>query len=96
MANTKSAKKSISIYERNRTRNRHYRTTMRSSVSKFLEVLESTSNPEEARAALHHTQKVIALSVSKGVIKKQTSERKVSRLYKHFNRKFSTAGKQAD
>ena len=93
MANTKSAKKSISIYERNTARNKHFRTAMRTAVKKFIEVLETTSDPNEARAALRDAQRVINRTVSKGVIKKETSARKVSRLQKHFNAKFGQAVK---
>jgi len=93
MANTKSAKKSIQIYERNTARNKHFRTAMRTAVKKFLEVLEKTSDPDEARAALRDAQQVINRTVSKGVIKKETSARKVSRLQKHFNEKFGQPAK---
>ncbi len=95
MANTKSAKKSILIYERNSARNKHFRTAMRTAVKKFLAVLETTTDPDEARAALRYAQRVINRTVSKGVIKKQTSARKVSRLQKHFNAKFGQAAKPA-
>ena len=95
MANTKSAKKSILIYERNSARNKHFRTAMRTAVKKYLAVLETTSDPAEARAALRDAQQIINRTVSKGVIKKQTSARKISRLQKHFNTKFGQAAEPA-
>lgn len=88
MANTKSAKKQILINERNVERNRHYRTTMRTVIKKYFAVLEETSDAAEAKSALTAAQKVINETVTKGAIKKQTSARKVSRLYKHYNEKF--------
>ncbi len=89
MANTKSAKKQILINERNVERNRHYRTAMRTVIKKYFAVLEETSDPAEAKSALTAAQKVINETVTKGAIKKQTSSRKISRLYKHYNDKFA-------
>ncbi len=92
MANTKSAKKSIAIYERNRERNKRYRTAMRTAVKKFLNTLESATARDEALNALRHAQKIINRTASKGVIKKHTAARKTSRLQKHFNAKFGQSG----
>jgi small subunit ribosomal protein S20 len=89
MANTKSAKKQILINERNNDMNRHYRTAMRTAVKKYLAVLDETTVAAEAKAALTEAQKVINRTVTKGAIKKQTSARKISRLYKHYNEKFA-------
>jgi small subunit ribosomal protein S20 len=87
MANTSSAKKQILITERNRERSQHFRSAMRTAVKQFVTILEA-SDENQARAALHNAQKVINRTVSKGVLKKQTSARKVSRLYHLFNKKF--------
>ena len=87
MANTSSAKKQILVTERNRQRNQHYRSMMRSAVKRFVTSVEA-ADEEKARAALHDAQKVINRTVSKGVIKKQTSSRKISRLYQMFNKRF--------
>lgn len=87
MANTSSAKKQILVTERNRQRNQHYRSVMRSAVKRFVTSVEA-ADEEKARAALHDAQKVINRTVSKGVIKKQTSSRKISRLYQMFNKRF--------
>jgi small subunit ribosomal protein S20 len=95
MANTKSAKKQILNNERNNELNRHHRTVMRTVVKKYLTVLEQTADPAEAKAALTEAQKVINRTVSKGAIKKQTSSRKIARLYKHYNEKFAQPATKA-
>ena len=88
MANTKTAKKQLKINERNRLRNRDARSRMRSAVKDFLASLEGATDKTGARAKLAFAQKLIHRSVSNGVLKKGTAVRKVSRLYRHFNRAF--------
>lgn len=85
---TKTAAKQLKMNQRNRLRNRHHRTRMRTAVRAFLASLEGDGNETVAREKLAYAQKLIHENVSKGVLKKGTALRKVSRLYKHFNRTF--------
>jgi len=61
---------------------------MRTAVKAYLAVLETHGEEAVARAKLAYAQKLIHENVSKGVLKKRTAQRKVSRLYKRFNRTF--------
>jgi len=85
---TKTAGKQLKITQRNRLRNRHHLTRMRSAVKAFLASLEEGGEEAVARAKLAYAQKLIHKNVSKGALRKATAVRKVSRLYKHFHRAF--------
>jgi len=91
MANTKTAKKQLLINRRNRRRNVHYKTRMKNVVKAFLQAVEQAEEPTSALQALKQAQRVIDSTVSKGVIKKGTASRKVSRLYAVFRKKFGDA-----
>jgi len=91
MANTKTAKKQILINRRNRRRNVHYKTRMKNVIKRFLQVVEQAQEPTTPLQALKEAQKVIDSTASKGVIKKGTASRKVSRVYAVFRKKFGNA-----
>ncbi len=88
MPNTKTAKKQLKINIRNRKRNQHYKTRMKNVIKAFRTSIEASDDPDEVREKLYYAQKIIYITASKGVIKKGTAARKVSRLYALFNKKF--------
>lgn len=77
MANNKSAQKRIRIAERNRIRNKGYKTKLKSSL-KNVELLLSEGKMTEAREALSLVQKSAGKAVSKGGMPKNRASRKVS------------------
>jgi small subunit ribosomal protein S20 len=82
MANHKSALKRIKQTAVRTERNRAYRTKMRNIVKA---VVQSTSK-EEAEANFKVANKELHKMVSKGILKKETASRKVSRLALFVNK----------
>lgn len=81
MAHHKSAIKRIKIGERNRERNRYYRSTLKSSIKR---VFESTKKDE----VVEHYNKASSLLdklVAKGIIHRNRAANKKSHLMKHVN-----------
>ena len=81
MANTASAKKAVRKLEARTAVNRANRSRMRTFVRKAEESIEA-GNPEAAAGALKTAESEIMRAVSKGILKKNTASRKVSRLAK--------------
>lgn len=79
MANTKSAKKAVRKIERRTEVNKARRSRMRTFIRKVEEAV-SGGDKEAANAALKAAQPEIMRAVTKGVMKKNTAARKVSRL----------------
>jgi small subunit ribosomal protein S20 len=78
MANIKSAKKDIITNERNRKRNSHYISRVKTFVKKAQIAIESKA---DNRAELVATAlKIIDKTVGKGILHKKTAARKKSRL----------------
>ncbi len=82
MANHKSALKRIKQTAVRTERNRAYRTKMRNIIKA---VVQSTSK-EEAEANFKVANKELHKMVSKGILKKETASRKVSRLALFVNK----------
>ena len=82
MANHKSALKRIKQTAVRTERNRAYRTKMRNVIKA---VVQST-NKEEAEANFKVANKELHKMVTKGILKKQTASRKVSRLALFVNK----------
>ncbi|MEJ2635185.1 MAG: 30S ribosomal protein S20 [Calditrichia bacterium] len=81
MAHHKSAIKRIEIAERNRERNRFYRSTMRTSIKEVL-------NSETKENAFENFKKASSLLdklVTKGIIHRNLAANKKSRLMRHVN-----------
>ena len=79
MANIKSAKKRVLIAEANRKRNLAFKSTIKTSVKKALEL----ANGEDKEALNNAVSKVYQLcdkAVVKGILHKNTAARKKSRL----------------
>jgi len=84
MANHKSSIKRIRQTIVRTERNRFYRTRLKNIVKDVTAAVEA-GNKEEATAAFKVANKQIHRFVSKGVLKKETASRKVSRLHKTVN-----------
>jgi small subunit ribosomal protein S20 len=79
MANHKSALKRIRQTAKRTERNRYYRTRMKNIV-KAVRVAVEEGNKDEAQAAFKVANQQLHKFVSKGILKKETAARKVSRL----------------
>ncbi len=84
MANHKSSLKRIRQTEVRTERNRFYRTRLKNITKEVRSAIE-TNNKDVAVAALKVANKQIHIFVSKGILKKETAARKVSRLHKAVN-----------
>lgn len=83
MPNIKSAIKRVKVAERNQTKNRTWRTSVRTVKA---QVIASTSTSKDAcQKALNNAYKVIDTAVSKGILHKNAAARRKSRLAKLAN-----------
>ncbi|NPA82320.1 MAG: 30S ribosomal protein S20 [Epsilonproteobacteria bacterium] len=79
MANHKSAEKRVRQTKKRTARNRFYRTRIKNITRAVLEAIEA-KDVEAAEKAFKLANKNFHKYVSKGVLKKNTAARKVSRL----------------
>ena len=84
MANHKSSVKRIRQTIKKTERNRFYRTRLKNIVKDVRSAIDAGSK-EEAAAALKVANQQIHKFVSKGILKKETAARKVSRLHTAVN-----------
>ncbi len=84
MANTKSARKAIRRTVRRTDVNRRHLSSLRTSVKKVEQAIES-GDKAAAQAALKAAEPVVMGGVSKGVIHRNTASRKISRLTRNVN-----------
>lgn len=82
MPNIKSAIKRVKVAERNQTKNRTWRTSVRTVKA---QVIASTTSKDACQKALNTAYKVIDMAVSKGVLHKNAAARRKSRLAKLAN-----------
>lgn len=80
MANKKSAKKDIIKNKRNKLRNGHFKSLMKTSIKKALSAIES--NSEDSTSLVRIALKQIDKTVAKGIIHKNKGNRKKSSLSK--------------
>ena len=86
MANTKSSKKRIGINERNRLRNRYYKSSVRTLIKMFfqdLEIYKTSQNPEEKeklKKILSSIYSLIDKGTKKNIFHKNAAARKKSKL----------------
>lgn len=86
MANSKSALKRIAINERNRMRNKAYKSTVKTFMKKYFQAVEDyTSSPSEEQLKTVQTSMSVAYSkidkaVKTGVYHKNNAARKKARL----------------
>ena len=79
MANTRSAEKKNRQRVRRQSRNITHKTAMRTAVKRVRAAIEENSR-DDANAALVRAVKLIDRAATKGVIKRRTASRSVSRL----------------
>jgi small subunit ribosomal protein S20 len=84
MANHKSSIKRIRQTIKKTDRNRFYRTRLKNIVKAVRSAIEA-GNKEEALATFKIANQQIHKFVSKGILKKETASRKVSRLHQAVN-----------
>ena len=85
MANIKSAKKRILVNEKKAARNQMIKSAVKTEVKKVRAAIEA-GNKEEAAKALLAATSAIDKAESKGVFKKNTASRKVTRLAQAVNK----------
>ena len=81
MANHPSAIKRNRQNTKRRSRNRATKSGVKTQIKTVLSSVEG-GNREQAQAAVKTAQKLIMKAASKGVIRKQTASREISRLAK--------------
>ena len=85
MANTKSAKKRIRQIKKRTERNRYYKTRIKTITKAIREAVEK-GDKEKAVEMLKVANKKFQSYVNKGILKKNTAARKISRLAKLVNK----------
>ena len=86
MANNKSAEKRIEVNERNRLRNRFYKSSVRTLIKSFmkdLEIYKTSKTPEEKeklKTLLSSIYSLIDKGTKKNVFHKNTAARKKAQL----------------
>lgn len=88
MANTKSAKKRIRVSERNRLRNKHYRSRMKTYIKKAKLAIEQAESEEVALQTFQEAMRIIQKTAQKGVIHKNRASRIINRLNRMLKRRF--------
>jgi len=84
MANTKSAKKRVDISERNRLRNKAYKSTVKTIYKKCILAIENSdsSNKKNVEALISLAYSKIDKAVQKGVLHSNTGASKKSSIAK--------------
>ncbi|MBE3591664.1 MAG: 30S ribosomal protein S20 [Thermoanaerobacter sp.] len=90
MANTKSAKKRISVIAKRTLRNKMIKSRVKTFIKKFNESL-ATGDIETIKEKLRLAVKELDKAATKGVLHKNTVARKKSRLYSKFNNLLKSA-----
>jgi len=85
VANIKSAKKRILVSERNAEKNKAIKSSVKTAIKKVYAAIDA-NDKAAAAAALVDATKAIDMATTKGVYKKNTSSRKVSRMAKAVNK----------
>jgi len=86
MANNKSAEKRIDINERNRLRNRFYKSSVKNLIKKFfkdLEIYKNSKNAEDkdkVQKTLNSVYSLIDKGTKKNIFHKNAAARKKSKL----------------
>ena len=84
MANIKSAKKRISVIQKKTLRNKMIKSRVKTSIKK-LDAAIASGDKAAAAAALDALKAEMGRATSKGVYKKNTNARKISRMAKRVN-----------
>lgn len=91
MANSKSAKKRIEINERNRLRNKAYKSTIKTIYKKCLIAIENldSKNKTGVQTLLSLSYSKIDKAVQKGILHSNTGASKKASLAKQFKKALS-------
>ena len=90
MANNKSAEKRIEINERNRIRNRFYKSSVRTLIKKFfrdLDIYKDSKKPEDkekVQKTLSSIYSLIDKGTKKNIFHKNTAAKKKSKLVSYL------------
>jgi len=90
MANSKSAEKRIKLNERNRLKNRYYKSSVRTltkSFLKYLEIYKSLKNDEskeKLKTILNSLYSLIDKGTKRNVFHKNTAARKKAQLVRYL------------
>ena len=89
MANTKTAKQQLKVSERNRLRNQHYQTVLKTALKRAKAAIAEGGNKDEAQQAVSYAIQRLHRSATRRFIKRQNASRRASRLQRAYNRAFS-------
>ncbi|MDX2213636.1 MAG: 30S ribosomal protein S20 [Oculatellaceae cyanobacterium bins.114] len=101
MANIKSAIKRVQITERNRLRNKSYKSAVKTLIKRYLTAIgDYTANPnpeslEEVQQRLSAAYSKIDKAVKRGVLHRNNGARKKSRLMKALKRQTASISAEA-
>lgn len=84
MPNIKSAKKRVEVAKTNANRNAAVKTSIKTSLKKFDEAINS-NNKDTVKAAYENAVSTVDKAVTKGVIKKSTANNRKATLGKKYN-----------
>jgi small subunit ribosomal protein S20 len=88
MAHTKSALKRIRQDKKRNQRNQSVKSTVRTATRAFRETIEE-GDAAKTQASLRKAAKTLCAAASKGVVRKQTASRRISRLAKAAHKSLS-------
>ncbi|MGF1492939.1 MAG: 30S ribosomal protein S20 [Microcoleaceae cyanobacterium] len=95
MTNIKSAAKRVQIAERNRLRNKSYKSAIKTLSKRYISALEGYESSEKDEQALEDVNQKLSAAYSKidkavkrGVIHRNSAARKKARLAKAFKKYF--------
>ena len=91
MAHTRSAKKSIRIYDEKRSRNRAIKGALKTTIGRA-EALILDGELEPAKEAVNKATIALDKAAQKGILHSNTAARHKSRLMKKFNTAFPAKG----
>jgi small subunit ribosomal protein S20 len=90
MAHTKSALKRIRQDKRRNLRNQSVKSTVRTATRAFRETLEE-GDAAKSQASLRAASQTLCKAATKGVLRKQTASRRISRLAKAAHKALAAA-----
>ena len=84
MPNIKSAIKRVKVAERNRQKNRTWRTAVRTVTTDLTKAAQSGKGSDPQKA-INRAYKIIDMAVAKGILHKNAAARRKSRMAKRSN-----------
>ncbi|MBT7895372.1 MAG: 30S ribosomal protein S20 [Flavobacteriales bacterium] len=88
MANHKSALKRVRSTEKRTKYNKDFFVSVRTLIKNFTLLLSNKDN-KKAQASFRKVESALMRSVSKGILKKKTASRKISRLSKSLKKAYT-------